>query len=106
MKTVPARDVRNHYAQILREVEGGETFTVTSEGRPIATISPYVAPQPAGPQTWVPAGQVVGGLAHLGPGLAERLRTAVDEHVDGDVVDLFDRHRRMQAEQGLEDSGR
>lgn len=106
MKTVPARDVRNHYAQILREVEGGETFTVTSDGRPIATISPYVAPQPIGPQTWVPVGQVIGGLSHLGPGLARRLRADLDEHFDDDVVDPFERHRRMQAERAQEDGGR
>ncbi|WP_337063442.1 type II toxin-antitoxin system Phd/YefM family antitoxin [Kineococcus sp. G2] len=97
MKTVPVRDVRNHYAQIMREVQDGETFTVTSEGRPIATISPYTPPQPTGPQTWVPVGQVIGALSHLRPGLADRLRADLDEHLDDDVVDPFERHRQVDA---------
>ncbi|WP_432493742.1 type II toxin-antitoxin system Phd/YefM family antitoxin [Kineococcus auxinigenes] len=80
------RDVRNHCAQIVREVQEGETFTVTSEGRPVATISPYSPPQPTGPQTWVPVGQVVGALSHLRPGLADRLRGDLDELVDGAAV--------------------
>ncbi|WP_432484967.1 type II toxin-antitoxin system Phd/YefM family antitoxin [Kineococcus esterisolvens] len=97
MKTVPVRDVRNHYAQIMREVQDGETFTVTIEGRPVATISPYSPPRPAGPQTWVPVGEVVGALSHLRPGLADRLRADLDEHVDDGVVDPFERHRQVQA---------
>ncbi|WP_432524473.1 type II toxin-antitoxin system Phd/YefM family antitoxin [Kineococcus sp. SYSU DK006] len=97
MKTIPVRDVRNHYAQIMREVQQGETFTVTSDGNPIATISPYVAPD--GPQTWVPAERVVGALAHLDlpADTAARLRADLDEHFDPDVEDPFDRYERMQA---------
>ncbi|WP_432504764.1 type II toxin-antitoxin system Phd/YefM family antitoxin [Kineococcus arenarius] len=92
MKIVPVRDVRDHCAQIMREVQAGETFTVTSEGRPVATISPYGPPQPAGPGTWVPVGEVVGALSHLRPGLAGRLRACLDEHVDHDVGDPFGQH--------------
>ncbi|NAZ75550.1 type II toxin-antitoxin system prevent-host-death family antitoxin [Kineococcus sp. T13] len=99
MRTISAEDLRDQLARVLREVQEGETFTVTREGRPVATIGPHEPSQPGGPQTWVPAGQVIGALAHLDPGLAGRLRTDLDEHFDDDVSDLFERHRRTRSRQ-------
>ncbi|WP_432497983.1 type II toxin-antitoxin system Phd/YefM family antitoxin [Kineococcus gypseus] len=73
MRTIRVRDLRDHCAQLIREVEAGETFTVTSHGRPVATLAP-VRPPSTGPRTFVPADEVAGALSHLGPGLAEGLR--------------------------------
>lgn len=48
MKTIAQRELRNHSGEILREVESGERFTITVEGRPVAVLGPYQKRQ------WVP----------------------------------------------------
>jgi prevent-host-death family protein len=40
MKTVSAADANRHFSKILREVQAGATITVTSRGKPVATIRP------------------------------------------------------------------
>ncbi len=40
MTTIPSRDLRNHTADVLRQVAGGTTVTVTVNGRPVAEIGP------------------------------------------------------------------
>ena len=40
MRTIPQRDVRNQVAQVLREVEAGELFRITVDGRPVADLVP------------------------------------------------------------------
>ncbi|WP_328293834.1 type II toxin-antitoxin system prevent-host-death family antitoxin [Kineococcus sp. NBC_00420] len=46
MKTITARELRNEYARILRELEdAGEGYTITNHGRPVAHITP-IAPVP------------------------------------------------------------
>ena len=40
MRTVTAADANRQFSSVLREVSQGETFTVVSRGRPVATISP------------------------------------------------------------------
>lgn len=40
MKTVSAADANRQFSSVLREVAHGETVTVTSRGKPVATISP------------------------------------------------------------------
>lgn len=40
MSTVTARDLRNHTADVLRQVSGGTTVTITVNGLPVAEISP------------------------------------------------------------------
>jgi prevent-host-death family protein len=39
-KTIQASEANRQFSRILREVAGGDTFTVTSHGRPIARIVP------------------------------------------------------------------
>lgn len=43
MKTVSVRELRQNPAAMLREVEAGESYTVTSYNRPIARIEPIVS---------------------------------------------------------------
>ncbi|WP_432509141.1 type II toxin-antitoxin system Phd/YefM family antitoxin [Kineococcus auxinigenes] len=46
MRTITARELRNEYARILRELEdAGEGYTITNHGRPVARITP-IAPVP------------------------------------------------------------
>ena len=39
-KVIQATEANLHFSRILREVEQGDSFTVTSHGRPIALIVP------------------------------------------------------------------
>ena len=39
MKTVSAAEANRHFSSLLREVSRGERITVTSRGKPVATIS-------------------------------------------------------------------
>lgn len=41
MRTISQRELRNDNAEIMREVEEGETFVVTRRGVPVARIVPY-----------------------------------------------------------------
>ena len=41
MKTVSIRDAKNRLTELAREVEGGETITVTRNGRPVFDIVPH-----------------------------------------------------------------
>jgi prevent-host-death family protein len=77
MSTVPARDLRNRTAEILRRVEAGEEIEVLKDNRPVARIVPLVSRR-----TWVPAAELMHELARLGPdttGLAEELRATLTD---------------------------
>jgi len=39
MKSVSAADANRHFSALLREVSRGERITVTSRGKPVATIA-------------------------------------------------------------------
>jgi prevent-host-death family protein len=43
MTTIPQRQLRNDSAAVLRRVAAGETFTITNNGVPVATLAPFVA---------------------------------------------------------------
>lgn len=53
MRTIPQRELRNQSGEILRETEKGESFVITVEGRPVATLIPYPK------RRWVPRAEVV-----------------------------------------------
>jgi prevent-host-death family protein len=40
MKTISAGDANRHFSALLRDVATGETITVISRGKPVATIAP------------------------------------------------------------------
>ncbi|HEX9313563.1 MAG TPA: type II toxin-antitoxin system prevent-host-death family antitoxin [Actinomycetota bacterium] len=73
MKTIPQRDLRNNSGAVLRAAEAGEVFVITVDGRPVATLGPYLRRQ------WVPASAV-----------AELLRTPSDEGLLADLAALDD----------------
>ncbi|MDD5058082.1 MAG: type II toxin-antitoxin system prevent-host-death family antitoxin [Sideroxydans sp.] len=43
METITAADANRQFSSLLRKVEHGQTVTVTSRGKPVATISPVQA---------------------------------------------------------------
>lgn len=49
--TIPQRELRNQIGEVLRRAEGGERFTITVGGRPVAELGPLVgARRPAMPE--------------------------------------------------------
>ncbi|HEX4443823.1 MAG TPA: type II toxin-antitoxin system prevent-host-death family antitoxin [Galbitalea sp.] len=39
-KTIPHRELRNNSSEILREVQSGETFRITNNGKVVAVLTP------------------------------------------------------------------
>ncbi|TLF77318.1 type II toxin-antitoxin system Phd/YefM family antitoxin [Nocardia cyriacigeorgica] len=80
MSALPARDLRNHTAEVLRRVEAGEEFEILKDNRPVAKIIPLPRRR-----QWVPASEVVQELLRLGPdttGLAQELRETLSDTTD------------------------
>jgi prevent-host-death family protein len=80
MNAIPARDLRNRTAEVLRRVEAGEEVEVLKDNRPVAKIVPLPRRR-----QWLPASEVGRELARLGPDstdLADELRQALTETTD------------------------
>jgi prevent-host-death family protein len=80
MPPIPARDLRNHTAEVLRRVEAGEEIEVFKDNRPVAKLVPL-----SRRRRWLPASEVIGELSRLGPdatGLKAELREALTETTD------------------------
>lgn len=39
-RAISASDANQHFSELLREVQEGESFVVTSRGRPVAKVTP------------------------------------------------------------------
>jgi prevent-host-death family protein len=39
-RAITASDANQHFSEMLREVQDGQTFIVTSRGRPVAKVTP------------------------------------------------------------------
>lgn len=46
MSTVASRDLRNHTAEVLRQVSDGTRVTITVNGKPVAEIGPVRGARP------------------------------------------------------------
>ncbi|UQX12045.1 type II toxin-antitoxin system Phd/YefM family antitoxin [Candidatus Mycobacterium methanotrophicum] len=80
MAAIPARDLRNHTAQVLRRVEAGEEIEVFKDNRPVAKLVPLPRRR-----QWLPASEVIGELSRLGPdttGLNAELGEALTDTTD------------------------
>jgi prevent-host-death family protein len=47
--TISQRDLRNHVSEVLQRAEAGEQFTITVDGRPVATLGPLAVRWRAAP---------------------------------------------------------
>jgi antitoxin (DNA-binding transcriptional repressor) of toxin-antitoxin stability system len=72
MKTANVRDLRNHFAEVAKWIEHGETVAILRNGKNFATLSPA---EPASPPTRV---DWASRLAKRKP-LGRRLTTAQTE---------------------------
>ncbi|MGI5485384.1 type II toxin-antitoxin system Phd/YefM family antitoxin [Microtetraspora malaysiensis] len=80
MTSIPARELRNNTAEVLRRVEAGEEIEVLRDNRPVAKIIPL-----SRRRQWIPAAEIAGELSRLGPdttGLAAELRETLVETTD------------------------
>ncbi|HEY5050871.1 MAG TPA: type II toxin-antitoxin system prevent-host-death family antitoxin, partial [Acidothermaceae bacterium] len=80
MSAIPARDLRNHTADVLRRVEPGEEIEVLRDNRPVAKIIPL-----SWRRRWLPASEISRELLRLGPdttGQAKELRETLTGTTD------------------------
>jgi prevent-host-death family protein len=80
MTAIPVRELRNHTAEVLRRVEGGEEIEVLKHDRAVAKIVSL-----ARRRQWVPAGVIMHELVRLGPdttGLGDELRETLTDTTD------------------------
>jgi prevent-host-death family protein len=80
MSAIPARDLRNRTAEVLRRVEAGEEIEVLKDNRPIAKIIPL-----SWRRRWLPASEIAAEILRLGPdttGQAAELADALTETTD------------------------
>lgn len=49
-RAITASDANQRFSEMLRDVQDGETFVVTSRGRPVAKISPVQDQDRQGPE--------------------------------------------------------
>lgn len=80
MTAIPARDLRNRTAEVLRRVEAGEEIEVLKDNRPVAKLVPL-----SQRRRWLPAAEVIRELSRLGPdttGLSAELRETLVETTD------------------------
>jgi prevent-host-death family protein len=77
---VPARDLRNNTAELLRRVGAGEEIVVTTRGKPVASLIPFET----GRRRWLPRTELVRRLAvaRADPGLREDLNRLAGETTD------------------------
>lgn len=80
MSVVPARDLRNDTAGVLRRVQAGEDVTVTVRGRPAAILSGISAPR----RRWLAKSEFLARLQHAqaDPGLRADLQLLAGETTD------------------------
>lgn len=80
MTTVASRDLRNHTADILRQVSDGTRVTITVNGKPVAEIGPASTTRPQ----FFSKTALVGLLAHrqADSGLTHDLEMLAGETTD------------------------
>jgi prevent-host-death family protein len=68
VRTVSAREANQRFSELLRAVEGGQSFVVTRRGRPVATLRPVEASatRPLAPTQEAALRRVLATRWHLG----------------------------------------
>jgi prevent-host-death family protein len=93
-RTIPQRELRNDISAILRAVEGGDTFTITVRGRPVARL---VGPgEPAGPRRFVDRETLLRMYEEtpMDPGFAKDL-AEIDAWAEDDDDDTWPEFREL-----------
>ncbi len=77
-RTITQRQLRNDNAEIIRALDGGDSFVITRNGVPVGRLIPVRR------RTFVPAAELLEAFAHLPPIDAKRFRSDIDAYVDQD----------------------
>lgn len=89
MKKITVRELRNDSGRVLKAVSQGASFTITSNGHPVADLSPH---QPArGPQRFVALADLIGALSDLPAVDARQWVAQAREDIDHGVDDPWKR---------------
>lgn len=78
-KTINQRDLRNFSAKVLREVQAGQTITVTRNGEPVAEL------RPVQPRRFASRAVIAEAAARAARIDAKQFRDDVDATVDQSV---------------------
>ncbi|MDN5869408.1 MAG: type II toxin-antitoxin system prevent-host-death family antitoxin [Nitrococcus sp.] len=78
-KTINQRELRNASAQVLREVQAGQSIVVTRNGVPVAELRPIQ------PRRFAPRATLAEAAARMARIDVRRLRADVDSVVDQSV---------------------
>jgi prevent-host-death family protein len=76
-RDVSVRELRNHTAEVLRRVEGGERIRVTVDRRPVAELRPL-----ARRNGWVPRQRVESALVQADAGLRDELAETLPDTIE------------------------
>ncbi len=74
---ISATDANRHFSALIRGVQDGQSYVVTSHGRPVARIVPVPRPRPA--TAGAARKRVLARLQKM-PALAPRLRKRADAY--------------------------
>lgn len=74
---VSVRDLRNHTAEVLGRVEGGERILITVDRRPVAELVPL--PRRS---SWVSRERALASLVQADPQLSRELADALPDTID------------------------
>ncbi|MGW6426790.1 type II toxin-antitoxin system Phd/YefM family antitoxin [Nocardia sp. NPDC055053] len=80
---IPQRELRNEASRVLREVRGGQSYTITVDGTPVADLIPHRHQRR---RVAVPREEVLAAFAGLASSLAES-----DDAIDDSLYDPYDR---------------
>jgi len=92
--TISQRQLRNDSGSVMRRVSAGESFVVTSNGRPVADLVPHRGAPTAGPRRFVPVAQLADTAATLPDWGVEKFRAEradLDRHLDETDCDPWSR---------------
>jgi prevent-host-death family protein len=77
-RTITQRQLRNDNAEIIRALDGGDSFVITRNGVPVGRLTPVRR------RTFVPTSELIESFAHLPPIDGKRFRFDIDAYVDQD----------------------
>jgi prevent-host-death family protein len=77
-RTITQRELRNDNAEIVRALEGGDSFLITRNGVPVGRLTPV------GRRTFVPTSELKESAAHLSRIDFKKFRADIDAFIDQD----------------------
>ncbi len=94
------RDLRMRSKEIMDAVEAGTTFTVTRDGREIATLAPI-----SRKRTFVPVDDFLKAFANVPPIDPDKFRADLDAVIDPYFVDPYERLEKQGSYKRIDNPG-